>query len=201
MAAVGAGVAAAVALAVLLGGRLGAGAGSSSAGQPAAAAASGRHAVAVSSHRPIRRCATADLSVAPVSHTVKQALDIERFAVTTAAADGCVLAGAPDLRPKGPLAPQVPGAMVDLAVSQLPLPDGIDLPAGDGAAVALLPGRPAAFYLAWYSTSPVVCVQSNGFAFNAPGDPSYADMKTVAYGIGPVCDGIFYVSPLFSAGT
>lgn len=147
--------------------------------------------------RPTRRCATGDLAVAAVNHEVKQGLDVERFAVTTSAPAGCVLTGPPDLRPKGPLSAQVPGATVDLAVSQLPVPDGVGLPTGDGAAVPLLPGGTASFYLAWYSASPIVCVQSDGFGFNAPGDTTYSDMKPVGYDLGPVCDGIFYVSPVF----
>ena len=147
--------------------------------------------------RPTRPCATADLSVSSVSHHMKQGLDIERFAVTTANPAGCTLTGPPDLRPKGPLSAQVPGATVDLAVSQLPVPDGVDLGAGGGGTVPLSPGGSASFYLAWYSASPVVCVQSDGFGFNAPGDTTYSDMKPVAFDLGPVCDGIFYVSPVF----
>lgn len=147
--------------------------------------------------RPTRPCATADLSVSSVGHQVKQGLDIERFAVTTANPAGCTLTGPPDLRPKGPLSAQVPGATVDLAVSQLPVPDGVDLGAGDGGTVPLTPGGTASFYLAWYSASPIVCVQSDGFGFNAPGDTTYSDMKPVEFDLGPVCDGIFYVSPVF----
>lgn len=183
----------AIGLATALGGCRGGGATSS-----AAATASGRHVAATRSGRPDRRCATAELSVRPTSRTTKQGMDIARFAVTTTAADGCTLAGPPNLRPKGALSQQVPGATVDLAVSQLPVPDSVDLGAGDGGPVSLLPGGSASFYLAWYSTSPIVCVQSDGFGFNAPGDTSYSDMKPVDYGVGAVCDGIFYVSPVFS---
>jgi hypothetical protein len=147
--------------------------------------------------RPTSPCATTDLAVSAVGHQVKQGLDIERFAVTTANPAGCTLTGPPDLRPKGPLSAQVPGATVDLAVSQLPVPDSVDLGAGDGGTVPLRPGGSASFYLAWYSASPIVCVQGDGFGFNAPGDTSYSDMKPVDYDIGPVCDGIFYVSPVF----
>lgn len=147
--------------------------------------------------RPTRPCATGDLTVSAVSHRVKLGLDIERFAVTTANPAGCTLTGPPDLRPKGPLSTQVPGATVDLAVSQLPVPDSVDLGAGDGGTVPLSPGGSASFYLAWYGASPIVCVQSDGFGFNAPGDTSYSDMAPVDYDIGPVCDGIFYVSPVF----
>ena len=146
---------------------------------------------------PTRPCATTDLAVSAVSHQVKQGLEIERFAVTTANPAGCTLTGPPDLRPKGPLSAQVPGATVDLAVSQLPVPDRVKLGAGSGGTVALQPGGSASFYVAWYSSSPIVCVQSDGFGFNAPGDTSYSDMKPVDYDLGPVCDGIFYVSRVF----
>ena len=191
-------VALTVALAVVLSGCQGSRTSSSSAPAPASAAsAAGPRAVGARHARPDRRCSTADLSVAPAGRTTKQGLDVARFTVTTAAADGCTLAGPLSLRPKGLLSPQAPGATVDLAVSQQPVPDDVDLQAGDGATVALLPGGSASFYLAWYSTSPVVCVQSNSFGFNAPGDTAYGDMKTVGYGIGPVCDGVFYVSPVF----
>lgn len=183
----------AIVLAGILSGCRGA-TGSSSA---ATTTAPGPHARTAPRSRPTRSCSTAELSVKPSSRTTKQGLDIARFTVTAGGADGCVLAGAPNLRPKGILSQQVPGATVDLAVSQLPLPDDVDLQAGDGAAVPLLPGGSASFYLAWYSTSPIVCVQSNGFGFNAPGDTSYSDMKPVDYAIGSVCDGIFYVSAVF----
>ena len=182
---------AAAALLAVLSGCQGPG-GSPSAGKtPSGPRAAARNA------RPGRRCGTADLSVAATSRTTKQGLDIARFAVTTTAAGGCTLAGAPNLRPKGPLSPQTPGATVDLAVSQQPVPQDVGLQAGDGGPVQLLPGGSASFYLAWYSTSPVVCVQSNGFGFDAPGDTAYADMKPVGYPVGPVCDGVFYVSPVF----
>jgi hypothetical protein len=183
-----------VALAVALGACRGSGDAPSV--SPAASGAR-PHAAVARDARPTRRCSTADLSVAPASRTTKQGLDIARFSVTTAATDGCILAGVPNLRPKGLLSPQAPGATVDLAVSQQPVPDDVGLPAGDGGPVALLPGGAASFDLAWYSTSTVVCVQSNGFGFDAPGDTSYGDMKPVGYGIGPLCDGVFYVSPVF----
>jgi len=143
------------------------------------------------------RCVTANLRVAPAQHETKQGLNIERFTVTTTAAAGCTLSGAPNLVPKGPLSAQETNATVDLAVSQQRVPDDVDLRAGDGATVSLQPGKTASFYLAWYSTSTVVCVQSNGFGFNAPGDKTYTDMRSVAYAIGSLCDGIFYVSPMF----
>jgi Protein of unknown function (DUF4232) len=185
-------------LAVVLGGCRGPESPSSVAAKAVASAAgSAAPRTAPSPPPPTRPCATTDLAVSAVSHQVKQGLEIERFAVTTANPAGCTLTGPPDLRPKGPLSAQVPGATVDLAVSQLPVPDRVKLGAGSGGTVALQPGGSASFYVAWYSSSPIVCVQSDGFGFNAPGDTSYSDMKPVDYDLGPVCDGIFYVSSVF----
>ena len=146
---------------------------------------------------PTRPCGSADLAVRPALHEVKQGLEIERFSLSTANPAGCTLHGSPNLSPRGPLSDQEPGTAVDLAVSQLPVPDSVGLAVGDGATLPLVPGKTASFYLAWYSASPVVCVQSNAFGFNAPGDTAYADMRPVAYSIGSLCDGIFYVSPVF----
>jgi hypothetical protein len=146
---------------------------------------------------PTRACTTADLSVVPAQHEEQDGLQIERFTVSTAAAPGCTLTGPPNLVPKGPLSAQVPGATVDLAVSQLPVPTSVGLAAGNGGTVPLPPGKTASFYLAWYDASTVVCVQSNGFGFNAPGDTTYTDLKAVPYPVGSLCDGIFYVSPVF----
>lgn len=132
---------------------------------------------------------------------MKRGLDIERFTVTTSTLAGCTLVGVPNLIPKGPLSAQVPGATVDLAVSQWPFPTDIGVDTGSDSngtsKVALLPGRPASFYLAWYSASTVVCVQSNGFGFNVPNDTTYGDAKLVTYPVGSLCDGIFYASSVF----
>lgn len=146
---------------------------------------------------PTRSCGTAELSVAPAAHEMKQGLDIERFTVTTSTPAGCTLAGVPNLIPKGPLSAQVPGAAVDLAVSQWPFPTDIGVDTGSASKVALLPGKPASFYLAWFSASTVVCVQSNGFGFNVPNDTTYGDAKLVTYPVGSLCDGIFYASSVF----
>lgn len=146
---------------------------------------------------PTHSCGTAELSVAPAAREMKQGLDIERFTVTTATPAGCTLAGVPNLIPKGPLSAQVPGATVDLAVSQWPFPTDVRVDAGSGSKVAVSPGKPASFYLAWYSASTVVCVQSNGFGFNVPTDTTYGDAKLVSYPVGSLCDGIFYASSVF----
>lgn len=171
---------------------------------------------------PTRPCATTDLTVRAADHETQQGLDVERFTLTTDSASGCTLHGAPNLSPKGPLSEQEPDTAVDLAVSQLPVPDSVHLDMtdavnGPGAAhatpestatanaaastepatIALVPGKTASFYMAWYSTSSIVCVQSNGFGFNAPGDTTYSDMQTILYPIGSLCDGIVYVSPVF----
>jgi hypothetical protein len=146
---------------------------------------------------PTSRCTTADLRVAPARHEVKDGLDVERFTVTTTAAVGCTLTGTLNLVPKGPLSTRAPAATVDLAVSELPVPGSVGLAAGHGATVALPPGKSASFYLAWYSASSVVCVQSDGFGYNAPGDTTYTDLRSLTFLLGSLCDGIFYVSPVF----
>lgn len=187
----------ALALAAALGG-CHAGADSARAGAPEArGAASGSADAAAPSASPTRPCATADLVVAPAQHQEKQGLEIERFTLSTTAKTGCTLTGAPNLVPKGPLSAQMTNATVDLAVSQQPVPDDVALKAGDGGKVPLLPGKTASFYLAWYAQSSVVCVQSNGFGFNAPGESAYRDLRSVSYRIGPLCDGVFYVSSIF----
>jgi S-formylglutathione hydrolase FrmB len=147
---------------------------------------------------PTRPCASADLTVLPAQHETKQGLEIERFTVATTSPVGCTLHGTPNLSPKGPLSDQEPDMTVDLAVSQHPVPDIVGLAAGNGGAVALPPGKTASFYLAWFSTSSVVCVQAGAFGFNVPGDTAYTDMQVVAYDIGSLCDGIFYVSPVYA---
>ena len=146
---------------------------------------------------PTTPCATTDLSVAPVAHHVTVGVQVERFTVTTADPAGCTLAGPLNLSPKGPLSTQVPGATVDLAVSQQQWPSDLDVQPPSGVTVPLLPGKSASFYLAWFAASPIVCVQANGFGFNAPGDTTYSDMHDISYPIGPICDGVFYVSSVF----
>jgi hypothetical protein len=164
---------------------------------PSAASRAESAATPASAISPTRSCTTAELSVTPAAHEMKQGLDVERFTVTTATPAGCTLAGVPNLIPKGPLSAQVPGATVDLAVSQWPFPTGIGVDTGSGSTVALSPGRSASFYLAWFSASTVVCVQSNGFGFNVPNDTTYGDAKLVTYPVGSLCDGIFYASSVF----
>jgi hypothetical protein len=146
---------------------------------------------------PTTPCATTDLSVTPDARHVTIGVQVERFTVTTSDPAGCTLTGPLNLGPKGPLSAQVPGATVDLAVSQQQWPSDLDVQPPSGVTVPLLPGGSASFYLAWFAASPIVCVQSNGFGFNAPGDTTYSDMRDVSYPIGPICDGVFYVSPSF----
>ena len=147
---------------------------------------------------PTTPCATTDLSVAPDARHVTIGVQVERFTVTTSDSAGCTLTGPLNLSPKGPLSAQVPGATVDLAVSQQQWPDDLDVQPSNGVTVPLLPGKTASFYLAWFAaSSPPICEPSNGFGFNAPGDTTYGDMHVVSYPIGPVCDGVFYVSAVF----
>jgi hypothetical protein len=146
---------------------------------------------------PTTPCATTDLSVTPDARHVTIGVQVERFTVTTSDPTGCTLTGPLNLSPKGPLSAQVPGATVDLAVSQQQWPSDLDVQPPSNVKVPLLPGGSASFYLAWFAASPIVCVPSNGFGFNAPGDTTYSDMRDVSYPIGPICDGVFYVSSVF----
>ena len=146
---------------------------------------------------PTRPCATTDLSVAPAQRHVTEGVQVERFTLTTSTPAGCTLTGPLNLSPKGPLSAQVPGATVDLAVSQQQFPADLDIQPPSTETVPLLPGKSASFYAAWFAASSVVCVQSNGFGFNAPGDTTYTDMHVISYSIGSLCDGVFYVSAVF----
>lgn len=146
---------------------------------------------------PTTPCSTADLSVAPDARHVTIGVQVERFTVTTSDPTGCTLTGPLNLSPKGPLSAQIPGATVDLAVSQQGWPGDLDVQPPSDVTIPLLPGGSASFYLAWFAASPIVCEQSNGFGFNAPGDTTYSDMHDVSYPIGPICDGVFYVSSTF----
>lgn len=146
---------------------------------------------------PTTPCTTADLAVAPDARHVTVGVQVERFTVTTSDPTGCTLTGPLNLSPKGPLSAQIPGATVDLAVSQQGWPGDLDVQPPGNATIPLLPGGSASFYLAWFAASPIVCEQSNGFGFNAPGDTTYSDMHDVSYPIGPICDGVFYVSSAF----
>jgi hypothetical protein len=146
---------------------------------------------------PTTPCATTDLTVTPDARHVTIGVQVERFTVTTSDPTGCTLTGPLNLSPKGPLSAQVPGATVDLAVSQQQWPSDLDVQPPSNVTVPLLPGGSASFYLAWFAASPIVCVPSNGFGFNAPGDTTYSDMRDVSYPIGPICDGVFYVSSAF----
>jgi hypothetical protein len=146
---------------------------------------------------PTRPCTAADLTITPSHRQVTNGVQIERFTLATATLAGCTLNGTPNLIPKGPLSAQVPGATVDLALSQQDFPDDLDITPPQPTTIPLTPGRSASFYLAWFDASPVVCVQSNGFGLNTPGDTTYTDMRVLPYPIGPICDGVFYVSSVF----
>lgn len=146
---------------------------------------------------PTRPCTTADVSIAPEHRNITNGVQIERFAVTTADPAGCTLSGELSLVPKGPLSAQIPGSTVDLALSQHDFPGDLNIVPPKPHPIALTAAKPASFYLAWFAASPVVCVQGTALGFNAPGDALYTDMRALNYSIGPICDGIFYVSSVF----
>jgi hypothetical protein len=138
-------------------------------------------------------CTTAELSVTAVAHRKLDGLQIEQFLATDASHAACSLTGSPQLTPYGPLS-STPGAVTsDIATSQEEF-DGDDEGAPSPEHLDLQPGDAAAFDVAWYPESPVVCEQATGFGFGAPGDTSWSDMQQVSYQFGPVCDGLFYVS-------
>jgi hypothetical protein len=166
-----------------------------SAGAPSAARAATPAARAAVT--PTRPCASADLAIAPAQRHVTHGVQIERFTVTPTTAAGCTLTGAPHVVPKGPLSGQIPNSTVDLALSQQDFPDDLDITPPQPRTIPIAPAKPASFYLAWFAASPVVCVQSTALAFNAPGDSAYPDMRTLTYPLGPICDGVFYVSAVF----
>ena len=141
-------------------------------------------------------CTTAQLSVTASSHRTLAGLEVERFLVTDGANAACSLTGSPRLTPYGPLA-SAPTVTSDIAVSQEDF-DGDDEGGSAANRIDLQPGRSAAFDVAWYAASPVVCEQATGFGFSAPGDSSWSDMQQVGYRFGSVCDGLFYVSTLRS---
>jgi hypothetical protein len=160
-------------------------------------AASAAPAPAAAVQVPTRPCTASDLTITPTQRRVTDGVQVERFTLSPATAAGCTVTGVPDLVPKGPLSAQVPGATVDLALSQQQFPDDLDITPPRTTTIPLTSGRTASFYLAWFDASPVVCVHSTGFGLNAPGDTTYADLQDVSYPIGTICDGVFYVSAVF----
>ncbi|MBR7829052.1 hypothetical protein KDK95_22285 [Actinospica sp. MGRD01-02] len=146
---------------------------------------------------PSRPCTASDLAITPAQRQVTDGVQVERFTVTARTAAGCTVTGVPNLVPKGPLSAEVPGATVDLALSQQQFPDDLDIAPPRTTTIPLASGKTASFYLAWFDASSVVCVHSTGFGLNAPGDTTYADLQGVAYPIGAICDGVFYVSAVF----
>jgi hypothetical protein len=137
-------------------------------------------------------CKTSALSVSASGHRTRSGLEVERFLATDVSGQACSLTGAPRLTPYGPLSSS-PGATSDLAVSQQEF-DGDDRGGAAAGPVDLQPGQAAAFDVAWYAASPVVCEHASGFGFSAPGDDGWSDMRQVGYPFGPMCDGLFYVS-------
>ena len=139
-------------------------------------------------------CTNAQLSVTAAGHRTLPGLQIERFLAADTSAAACSLTGSPRLTPTGPLA-SAPGVTSDIAVSQEAF-DGDDEGGSATTRVDLQPGRAAAFDIAWYAASPVVCEQATGFGFSVPGDASWSGMRQVGYRFGSMCDGLFYVSTL-----
>jgi hypothetical protein len=138
-------------------------------------------------------CTTSELSVTAAGHRRLDGLQVERFLATDTSSAACSLTGSPLLTPYGPLS-STPGAVTsNIATSQEAF-DGDDEGTASPEQVDLQPGDAAAFDVAWYAASPVVCEQATGFGFSAPGDPSWSDMQQVGYPFGTVCDGLFYVS-------
>ncbi|MBR7836533.1 hypothetical protein KDL01_24860 [Actinospica durhamensis] len=139
-------------------------------------------------------CTNAQLSVTAAGRRTLPDLQIERFLATDTAAVACSLTGSPRLTPTGPLASS-PSVTSDIAVSQEDF-DGDDEGGSATTRVDLQPGQAAAFDVAWYAASPVVCEQATGFGFSVPGDSSWSGMRQVGYRFGSMCDGLFYVSTL-----
>jgi hypothetical protein len=146
---------------------------------------------------PTRPCTTADVTLTPAHRHETDGVQIERFTLTPTIATGCTLTGPPHIVPRGPLSPQIPTSTVDLALSQQGFPDDLNITPPEPTTIPITPAKPASFYLAWFAASPVVCVQSNALAFNAPADTTYTDMRVLTYPVGPICDGLFYVSSVF----
>lgn len=138
-------------------------------------------------------CATSELSVAAAGHRTLDGLEVERFLATDTSSRACSLTGSPHLTPYGPLS-SASTVTSDIAVSQQDFEGDDEGPAT--AHIDLQPGQAAAFDVAWYAQSPVVCEHATGFGFNAPGDTDWSAMRRVDYPFGPVCDGQIYVSTL-----
>lgn len=139
-------------------------------------------------------CTTAELSLSPESRRTVTGLDVEEFLATNSAKVACSLTGTPVLTPYGPLTADA-ATTSDIAVSQQAF-DGDDEGGASAARVDLQPGEAAAFDIAWWPDSTVVCEQASGYGFRAPDDPDWSTAQKVAYKFGSMCDGLFYVSPL-----
>ena len=148
-------------------------------------------------------CTTADLSVS-VSASGEHDDDgtkVARFVLTDTATDACTLTGSPGISMNGLVAAGDAEPEVNLAVSQQDVPSELGAIAQPGGTYTLQPGGTAAFFIAWYPASSVVCEDGEGFGFNAPGDTDVNDSSSVDYPFGDVCDGLFYVSQVFSSTT
>jgi hypothetical protein len=180
-----------------------------SAAQSGTAAVQPRHSAAVVSEakaaaslspaatHPPTPCQTSELSVSPGSQGTRSGLKIGTFVLTDTGAQACTITGAPQITPQGPLAGQT-GMEASLAVSQLPLslPSADDVATGGG--ILLQHGQKADFEIGWYSSSTVVCEASDGFGFDAPGDGTRTGALQVSFPIGSMCNGLFFVSPVYS---
>lgn len=139
-------------------------------------------------------CKTAELSITPSGRRTVTGLHVERFLATNSSQRACSLTGSPVLTPFGPLSATATTTS-DIAVSQQAF-DGDDEGGASAARVDLQPGQAAAFDIAWWPDSTVVCEQASGFGFRAPDDPDWSTARHVAYPFGSMCDGLFYVSTL-----
>ena len=140
-------------------------------------------------------CRTSGLSVAPGGQSDRDGLNVAKFVLTDTGPGPCTLDGSPLITPQGPLDGQST-MEANLAVSQQDLSLPPDAKESDG--ITLRPGRSADFDLGWYSESSVVCETSDGFGFDPPGDTGPADAAPVSFPFGSMCDGLFYVSPVYS---
>lgn len=144
---------------------------------------------------PTRDCGTGDLTISPADRNQQEGVDVARFVVQNSGASACVINGAMQISPQGPLGAQGSDLVVSLAVSQDPFPDSLTAGPHTAAAVPLQRGQSAAFFIGWFPASPVVCEESDGFTFSAPADDA-AGGGSVSYPFGPMCNGLFYVSPV-----
>jgi hypothetical protein len=140
------------------------------------------------------KCTTAQLTITSSSRRTVTGLHVERFLATDTSKLACSLDGSPVLTPYGPLS-SASSVTSDIAVSQQDF-EGDDEGDPSPSRIDLQPGQAAAFDVAWWPASPVVCLQASGFGFRAPDDQAWSTAQRVAYPFGKMCDGLFYVSTL-----